>query len=90
MSERDVHAFQPVRRTRRSRTSRRGREGSSAKSARASFVAGLNENSLVAATLALAGAIAALLLIRSSDFVTQTEAQPDGQTSGKTTEPARA
>jgi EmrB/QacA subfamily drug resistance transporter len=41
--------------------------------ARASFVAGLNEILLVAAILALAGAIAALLLIRSADFVAQTE-----------------
>jgi hypothetical protein len=38
--------------------------------ARASFVAALNEILLVAAVLALAGAIAALLLIRSRDFVT--------------------
>jgi len=47
--------------------------------ARASFVAGLNEILLVAAILALAGAIAALLLIRSSDFVAQTEGQRDGR-----------
>ncbi len=45
--------------------------------ARASFVAGLNEILLVAAILAFAGAIAALLLIRSSDFVAQTERQRD-------------
>jgi EmrB/QacA subfamily drug resistance transporter len=45
--------------------------------ARASFVAGLNEILLVAAVLALAGAIAALLLVRSSDFVAQTERQRD-------------
>jgi len=47
--------------------------------ARASFVAGLNEIFLVAAILALAGAGASLLLIRSSDFVAQTEAQPDAR-----------
>ncbi len=57
--------------------------------ARASFVAGLNEILLVAAVLALAGAIAALLLIRSSDFVAQTERQPDGRPAGAP-EPARA
>jgi EmrB/QacA subfamily drug resistance transporter len=57
--------------------------------ARASFVAGLNEILLVAAILALAGAIAALLLIRSSDFVAQTEGQPDGQ-HAEAREPARA
>jgi EmrB/QacA subfamily drug resistance transporter len=43
--------------------------------ARASFVAGLNEIFLVAATVALAGSVAALVLIRSRDFVSQTEAQ---------------
>jgi EmrB/QacA subfamily drug resistance transporter len=47
--------------------------------ARASFVAGLNEILLVAAVLALAGAIAALLLIRSNDFVAQTEGQGEGR-----------
>jgi hypothetical protein len=57
--------------------------------ARASFVAGLNEILLVAALLALAGAIAALLLIRSSDFVAQTEGQPDGR-AAEAPEPARA
>jgi predicted MFS family arabinose efflux permease len=45
--------------------------------ARASFVAGLNRIFLVAAILAFAGAIAALLLIRSSDFVAQTDGQRD-------------
>jgi MFS family permease len=44
--------------------------------ARASFVAGLNEIFLVGAIVAFAGAIGAVLLIRSSDFVAQTEAQP--------------
>jgi EmrB/QacA subfamily drug resistance transporter len=43
--------------------------------ARASFVAGLNEIFLVAAIVALAGSVAALVLIRSRDFVSQTEAQ---------------
>jgi hypothetical protein len=57
--------------------------------ARASLVAGLNDIFLVAATLALAGAIAALLLIRSSDFVAQTEGQRDGR-SAQAPEPARA
>jgi EmrB/QacA subfamily drug resistance transporter len=46
--------------------------------ARSSFVAGLNEIFLVAAIVAFAGAVAALLLIRSSDFVAQTDAQRDG------------
>ena len=57
--------------------------------ARASFVAGLNEILLVAAILALAGAIAALLLIRSSDFVAQTEGQHGGRPA-EAPEPARA
>jgi EmrB/QacA subfamily drug resistance transporter len=57
--------------------------------ARASFVAGLNEIFLVAAILALAGAIAALLLIRSSDFVAQTAGRPDGRPA-EAPEPARA
>jgi len=55
----------------------------------ASFVAGLNEIFLVAAILALAGAIAALLLIRSSDFVAQTEGQPDVRPA-EALEPVRA
>ena len=57
--------------------------------ARASFVAGLNEILLVAAVLALVGAIAALLLIRSSDFVAQTGGQHDGRPA-EALEPARA
>ena len=57
--------------------------------ARASFVAGLNEILLVAAVLALADAIAALLLIRSSDFVAQNAGQPDGRPA-EAPEPARA
>src|SRR4029077_10789505 len=57
--------------------------------ARASFVAGLNEILLVAAIVALSGAIAALLLIRSSDFVAQTEGQP-GARLAEAPEPARA
>jgi hypothetical protein len=57
--------------------------------ARAGFVAGLNEILLVAAVLAGAGAIAALLLIRSSDFVAQTERQPPGRPA-EAPEPARA
>ena len=57
--------------------------------ARASFVAGLNEILLVASVLALAGAVAALLLIRSSDFVVQTEGQPEVRPA-EAPEPARA
>jgi EmrB/QacA subfamily drug resistance transporter len=45
--------------------------------ARSSFVAGLNEIFLVAAIVAFTGAFAALALIRSSDFVAQTEGQTD-------------
>ena len=41
---------------------------------RSSFVAGLNEIFLVAAIVALVGALGALLLVRSSDFVAQTDA----------------
>lgn len=41
--------------------------------ARSSFIAGLNEILLIAAIVALAGAVAALLLIRSRDFVAQTQ-----------------
>jgi hypothetical protein len=55
--------------------------------ARASFVAGLNQILLVAAILA--GAIAALRLVRSSDFVAQTEEQPDRRPT-EAPEPARA
>lgn len=47
--------------------------------ARSSFVAGLNEIFLVAAIVALAGSVAAVVLIRSRDFVSQTEAQPEAQ-----------
>jgi EmrB/QacA subfamily drug resistance transporter len=44
---------------------------------RTSFVAGLNDIFLVAAIVALVGAAGAFLLIRSRDFVAQTDAQPD-------------
>ena len=57
--------------------------------ARASFVAGLNEIFLVAGILAFAGAVASFLLIRSSDFVAQTEGQPD-ERPAEGPEPARA
>ena len=57
--------------------------------ARSSFVAGLNEIFLVAAILALMGAFASLLLIRSSDFVAQTDEQPEGRPA-EVPEPARA
>jgi EmrB/QacA subfamily drug resistance transporter len=57
--------------------------------ARSSFVAGLNEILLIAAIVALAGAVAALVLIRSSDFIAQTDAQP-GEPASQTPQPARA
>jgi EmrB/QacA subfamily drug resistance transporter len=57
--------------------------------ARASFVAGLNEIFLVGAIVAFVGGIAALVLIRSSDFVSQTEGQP-GQQRAPTPEPTPA
>jgi EmrB/QacA subfamily drug resistance transporter len=57
--------------------------------ARAGFVAGLNTILLVAAVLALTGAIAALLLVRSSDFVEQTDQRPDARP-GEAPAPARA
>jgi hypothetical protein len=43
---------------------------------RTSFVAGLNEIFLVAAIVALVGAVGALALIRSRDFASQTEQAP--------------
>jgi EmrB/QacA subfamily drug resistance transporter len=43
---------------------------------KASFTAGLNEILLVGAILALVGAVCAVWLIRSSDFVAQTDQQP--------------
>jgi EmrB/QacA subfamily drug resistance transporter len=46
---------------------------------RGSFVAGLNDIFLVAAIVALVGAVGALLLIRSRDFVAQSDARPEGQ-----------
>ena len=57
--------------------------------ARASFVAGLNEIFLIAAIVSLLGAVASLLLIRSSDFVAQTEEQPEGRPD-EAPQPARA
>jgi len=57
--------------------------------ARASFVAGLNEIFLVAAIVAFAGAVAALLWIRSSDFLAQTKAPPNEGTADAL-EPATA
>jgi EmrB/QacA subfamily drug resistance transporter len=56
--------------------------------ARASFVGGLNKILLVAAILAFVGAVASLVLIRSRDFVAQTDGQPDGQPA-EAPEPAR-
>jgi EmrB/QacA subfamily drug resistance transporter len=44
---------------------------------RTSFVSGLNDIFLVGAIVALVGAAAALILIRSSDFVAQTDAKPE-------------
>jgi predicted MFS family arabinose efflux permease len=56
--------------------------------ARASFVASLNDIFLIAAIVAFIGAIAALVLIRSRDFVSQTAGDGDGE--GSATEaPAR-
>jgi EmrB/QacA subfamily drug resistance transporter len=49
---------------------------------RTSFVAGLNEIFLVGAIVALVGAAGAFVLIRSRDFVAQTDAQPDLSASG--------
>jgi EmrB/QacA subfamily drug resistance transporter len=57
--------------------------------ARSSFIAGLNEIFLVGAIAALFGAVAALVLIRSRDFVSQQEEQP-GQSSAPQPEPVRA
>jgi len=57
--------------------------------ARSSFVAGLNEIFLVSAIVALVGAVAAFSLIRSSDFVAQTEA-PSDQRPTEAREPAPA
>jgi len=75
--------------TRLSRTSRRRRAGSSARWRVPVFVAGLNEILLVAAVLAVAARSRRSVLIRSSDFVAQTEKQPDGRPAGAP-EPARA
>lgn len=57
--------------------------------ARASFVAGLNEIFIVAAVVAFAGALAAVLLIRSRDFAAQTEPQLD-EAHADAPEPAQA
>jgi EmrB/QacA subfamily drug resistance transporter len=57
--------------------------------ARASFIAGLNEIFLVGAVVALVGAVAGLALIRSSDFVSQSEGRPEPQPAD-TAQPARA
>jgi EmrB/QacA subfamily drug resistance transporter len=57
--------------------------------ARASFIAGLNEIFLVGAVVALLGSVAALALIRSSDFVSQTEGQRESRPAD-TAQPARA
>jgi EmrB/QacA subfamily drug resistance transporter len=57
--------------------------------ARASFVAGLNEILLVSSIVAFAGAIAAIWLIRSRDFVAQTDG-PQEKRSTEAHQPARA
>ena len=57
--------------------------------ARSSFIAGLNEIFLVGAIVALFGAVAALVLIRSRDFVSQQEEQPEQRTATQP-EPVRA
>jgi EmrB/QacA subfamily drug resistance transporter len=57
--------------------------------ARSSFIAGLNEIFLVGAIVALFGAVAALVLLRSRDFVSQQEEQPEQRTATQP-EPVRA
>jgi hypothetical protein len=58
---------------------------------RSSFVSGLNEIFLVAAIVALVGAAGALLLVRSSDFVAQTDAPaPGAEAIGGEPKPATA
>jgi hypothetical protein len=49
------------------------RRGEVAEASKAAFAAGLNELLYVTAALALAGAVCALVLIRSKDFVSRTE-----------------
>ena len=50
---------------------------------RAAFAAGLNDLLYVTGALALVGAVCALLLIRSKDFVSRTEPQATAGTSGQ-------
>ena len=50
---------------------------------RAAFAAGLNDLLYVTGALALVGAVCALLLIRSKDFVQRTDPQPSSGTSGQ-------
>jgi predicted MFS family arabinose efflux permease len=57
---------------------------------RSSFVAGLNEIFLVAAILAFVGAVGALVLIRSRDFVSQQDVQTGAEPVGAAPEPATA
>jgi len=54
------------------------RRGEVAAAVRAAFAAGLNDLLYVTGTLALAGALCALLLIRSKDFVQRTDPVPGG------------
>ena len=51
------------------------RRGEVAAAIRSAFAAGLNDLLYVTAALALAGAVCALLLIRSKDFVSRAEPQ---------------
>jgi hypothetical protein len=58
------------------------RRGVVAEAIRGAFAAGLNDLLFVTAGLAFAGAVCALLLIRSQDFVRTGRAEPEGVTGG--------
>jgi hypothetical protein len=62
------------------------RRGEVAAAIKAAFAAGLNDLLYVTAAVALVGAVCALLLIRSKDFVSRTEPQaaPAGDTGSGT------
>jgi hypothetical protein len=59
------------------------RRGEVAVAIKAAFAAGLNDLLYVTAAVALVGAVCALLLIRSKDFVQRTERQAASGTSGQ-------
>jgi hypothetical protein len=67
-----------------------------AEAIRSAFAAGLNDLLIVTAALAFAGAVCALLLIRSKDFVRTGRTQPPGaspaaaETGANSTSPARS